>query len=210
MYIHIYTYTHTHTHTHSHTLTHMHMSRWASRHMVQLGHRRAHWQRVHIRVRAHVPTGTYATWPTDWFVTSEVFQLCILFQFISLHDSFLPSLSSSFHSIPFLSFPFSFTYRALFISPLSNWHLIVFIPFFSQLFINHKLKSVSHLPWKFLIFRFLNTFIDDLFAFGKSYAWHVDMLGMCVVWSGVEWSVVKCCVVLCGVVYYSVVWCGVV
>ena len=34
-----------------------------------------------------------------------------------------------------------------------------------QLFINHKLKSVSHLPWKFLIFRFLNTFIDDLFAF---------------------------------------------
>ena len=26
-------------------------------------------------------------------------------------------------------------------------------------------QSVSHLPWKFLIFRFLNTFIDDLFAF---------------------------------------------
>ena len=34
-----------------------------------------------------------------------------------------------------------------------------------QLFINHKLKSVSHLPWKFLIYKFLNTFIDDLFAF---------------------------------------------
>ena len=34
-----------------------------------------------------------------------------------------------------------------------------------QLFINHKLKSVSHLPWKFLVYRFLNTFIDDLFAF---------------------------------------------
>ena len=34
-----------------------------------------------------------------------------------------------------------------------------------QLFINHKLKSVSHLPWKFLCFRFVNTFIDDLFAF---------------------------------------------
>jgi hypothetical protein len=34
-----------------------------------------------------------------------------------------------------------------------------------QLFINHKLKSVSHLPWNFLIYKFLNTFIDDLFAF---------------------------------------------
>mmetsp|Transcript_17412 Transcript_17412/g.29188 ORF Transcript_17412/g.29188 Transcript_17412/m.29188 type:complete len:634 (-) Transcript_17412:189-2090(-) len=34
-----------------------------------------------------------------------------------------------------------------------------------QLFINHKLKSVAHLPWKLLCFRFVNTFIDDLFAF---------------------------------------------
>jgi hypothetical protein len=31
-----------------------------------------------------------------------------------------------------------------------------------QLFINHKLKSVAHLPWKFLCFRFVNTFIDGL------------------------------------------------
>lgn len=34
-----------------------------------------------------------------------------------------------------------------------------------QLYINHKLKSVSHLPWKFLVYKFINTFIDDLFAF---------------------------------------------
>ncbi len=34
-----------------------------------------------------------------------------------------------------------------------------------QLFINYKLKSVAHLPWRFLIYRALNTFIDDLFAF---------------------------------------------
>jgi hypothetical protein len=34
-----------------------------------------------------------------------------------------------------------------------------------QLFINHRLKSVSSLPWKFLIYKFINTFIDDLFAF---------------------------------------------
>jgi hypothetical protein len=31
---------------------------------------------------------------------------------------------------------------------------------------------VSHLPWKFLIFRSLNTFIDDLFAFGKCLLLH--------------------------------------
>lgn len=40
-----------------------------------------------------------------------------------------------------------------------------FILMCPQLFINHKLKSVSHLPWNFLIYKFLNTFIDDLFAF---------------------------------------------
>ena len=40
-----------------------------------------------------------------------------------------------------------------------------FILMTPQLFINHHLKSVSHLPWRFLCFRFINTFIDDLFAF---------------------------------------------
>jgi len=40
-----------------------------------------------------------------------------------------------------------------------------FIAMTPQLFINYKLRSVAHLPWKFLMFRALNTFIDDLFAF---------------------------------------------
>lgn len=34
-----------------------------------------------------------------------------------------------------------------------------------QLFINYKLKSVAHLPWRMLTYKFINTFIDDLFAF---------------------------------------------
>jgi len=34
-----------------------------------------------------------------------------------------------------------------------------------QLFINDKLKSVSHLPWRMMTYKALNTFIDDLFAF---------------------------------------------
>ena len=40
-----------------------------------------------------------------------------------------------------------------------------FILMTPQLALNYTLKSVSHLPWKLLCFRFVNTFIDDLFAF---------------------------------------------
>lgn len=31
-------------------------------------------------------------------------------------------------------------------------------------YINYKMKSVAHLPWKMLIYKFLNTIIDDFFA----------------------------------------------
>lgn len=34
-----------------------------------------------------------------------------------------------------------------------------------QLFINYKMKSVAHLPWRRFVYRALNTFIDDLFSF---------------------------------------------
>ena len=34
-----------------------------------------------------------------------------------------------------------------------------------QLFINYKLKSVAHLPWRQMTYKALNTFIDDIFAF---------------------------------------------
>nr|XP_024216192.1 cleft lip and palate transmembrane protein 1-like protein [Halyomorpha halys] len=34
-----------------------------------------------------------------------------------------------------------------------------------QLFINYKLKSVAHLPWRSFMYKAFNTFIDDLFAF---------------------------------------------
>ena len=29
-----------------------------------------------------------------------------------------------------------------------------------QLFINYKLKSVAHMPWKAMVYKSLNTFID--------------------------------------------------
>lgn len=34
-----------------------------------------------------------------------------------------------------------------------------------QLYINYKLKSVDHLNWRGLIYRFVTTIIDDVFAF---------------------------------------------
>jgi hypothetical protein len=40
-----------------------------------------------------------------------------------------------------------------------------FIIMTPQLFINYKLKSVAHLPWRMLTYKALNTFIDDMFAF---------------------------------------------
>ena len=34
-----------------------------------------------------------------------------------------------------------------------------------QLYLNYKLKSVAHLPWRQMSYKFLNTIMDDLFAF---------------------------------------------
>ena len=44
-------------------------------------------------------------------------------------------------------------------------HSVGFITMTPQLFINYKLKSVAHLPWRMLTYKALNTFIDDMFAF---------------------------------------------
>lgn len=40
-----------------------------------------------------------------------------------------------------------------------------FILMTPQLYINYKLKSVEHLNWRGLIYRFVTTIIDDVFAF---------------------------------------------
>ncbi|KAE8689222.1 Cleft lip and palate transmembrane protein 1-like protein [Hibiscus syriacus] len=44
-------------------------------------------------------------------------------------------------------------------------YMFGFIMMCPQLFINYKLKSVAHLPWRQMTYKFLNTIIDDLFAF---------------------------------------------
>ena len=40
-----------------------------------------------------------------------------------------------------------------------------FIMMTPQLFINYKMKSVAHMPWRAMVYKSLNTFVDDLFAF---------------------------------------------
>lgn len=40
-----------------------------------------------------------------------------------------------------------------------------FIMMTPQLYINYRMKSVAHMPWRAMVYKSLNTFIDDLFAF---------------------------------------------
>jgi hypothetical protein len=52
------------------------------------------------------------------------------------------------------------------ISSLANGvYTFGFITMTPQLFINYKLKSVAHLPWRVFMYKAFNTFIDDAFAF---------------------------------------------
>lgn len=40
-----------------------------------------------------------------------------------------------------------------------------------QLYVNYKLKSVAHLPWRVFCYKALNTVVDDLFAFAIKMPW---------------------------------------
>jgi hypothetical protein len=50
-------------------------------------------------------------------------------------------------------------------SAASTVYALGFVLMTPQLFLNWKLKSVAHLPWRVLVYKSLNTFIDDLFSF---------------------------------------------
>eukprot|EP00826_Nyctotherus_ovalis_P002067 TRINITY_DN10390_c0_g1_i2.p1 TRINITY_DN10390_c0_g1~~TRINITY_DN10390_c0_g1_i2.p1 ORF type:complete len:550 (-),score=127.33 TRINITY_DN10390_c0_g1_i2:48-1697(-) len=57
-------------------------------------------------------------------------------------------------------------YYSFIVSTLAGGvYLFGFILMTPQLYINYKLKSVEHLPWRTLFYRFINTIIDDLFSF---------------------------------------------
>ncbi|XP_017769003.1 PREDICTED: cleft lip and palate transmembrane protein 1 [Nicrophorus vespilloides] len=85
----------------------------------------------------------------------------------------------AFKYLSWICFPLLACYSgyALFYMEHKGWYSFVlslfygylltfgFIMMTPQLFINYKLKSVAHLPWRMLTYKFLNTFIDDMFAF---------------------------------------------
>lgn len=50
-------------------------------------------------------------------------------------------------------------------SLVSSVYLFGFALMVPQLYLNYKLKSVAHLPWRQMTYKFLNTIIDDLFSF---------------------------------------------
>merc|ERR1712083_559667 len=66
---------------------------------------------------------------------------------------------------------------SLFYTPHKSWYSWIisslvngvyafgFLFMLPQLFVNYKLKSVAHLPWRAFMYKAFNTFIDDLFAF---------------------------------------------
>lgn len=66
----------------------------------------------------------------------------------------------SFYTKEHLSL-YSFALKTL----VSFIYAIGFINMTPQIYINYKLKSVENLPWKAMVYQFLNTIIDDLFAF---------------------------------------------
>ncbi|KAH0618033.1 hypothetical protein JD844_016958 [Phrynosoma platyrhinos] len=58
-----------------------------------------------------------------------------------------------------------FWYSWLINSFVNGVYAFGFLFMLPQLFVNYKMKSVAHLPWKAFTYKAFNTFIDDIFAF---------------------------------------------
>ena len=50
-------------------------------------------------------------------------------------------------------------------------YIFGFVAMTPQLYINYKLKSVAHLPWRAFMYKTFNTFIDDVFSFAVAMPW---------------------------------------
>ncbi|PVU97070.1 hypothetical protein BB561_000789 [Smittium simulii] len=85
----------------------------------------------------------------------------------------------AFKYLSWVAYPLMFGYiiYSLIYKEFNSWYSFIlsvlvgyvytfgFIAMTPQLYINYKLKSVAHMPWRTFIYKSLNTFIDDLFAF---------------------------------------------
>ncbi|KAJ3301792.1 hypothetical protein HDU76_005646 [Blyttiomyces sp. JEL0837] len=116
------------------------------------------------------------------------------FPFVEFIDKFKPSKLAkktqkydemAFRYLSYVFYPLlaGYTIYSLMYEEHKSWYSFIvgtlvgfvymfgFISMTPQLFINYKLKSVAHMPWKTFMYKALNTFIDDLFAFVIKMPW---------------------------------------
>jgi len=114
------------------------------------------------RLQASTKTGAKDSDQKDLAaLTEEMDQLAT--KFLGIY--FILPLVISYTAYTLLKEQHSGWYSWAITSASSAVYGIGFVLMTPQLFLNYKLKSVAHLPWRVLGFRFVNTFIDDLFAF---------------------------------------------
>ena len=78
-------------------------------------------------------------------------------------------LGTGLYALKFESYT---SYYSCFISNMANAvYTFGFIALCPQLYVNYRLKSVAHLPWRVFMYKIFNTFIDDIFAFLISMPW---------------------------------------
>ena len=77
----------------------------------------------------------------------------------------LAPLTAGYAVYSLLYVPHTGWYAWLLESVTTTVYALGFIFMLPQLVINYRLQSVAHLQWRLLVYRALNTFIDDLFAF---------------------------------------------
>ncbi|CAI5738827.1 unnamed protein product [Hyaloperonospora brassicae] len=77
----------------------------------------------------------------------------------------LAPLAAGYTVYSLLYIPHAGWYAWLLESVTTTVYALGFVFMLPQLVINYRLKSVAHLQWRLLVYRALNTFIDDLFAF---------------------------------------------
>jgi hypothetical protein len=64
------------------------------------------------------------------------------------------------------------SWKAWFLRNAANGvYMFGFVAMTPQLYINYKLKSVAHLPWRAFMYKTFNTFIDDVFSFAVAMPW---------------------------------------
>ena len=69
-------------------------------------------------------------------------------------------------------YPHTTWYSWVISSLADSVYLFGFISMTPQLFINYQLKSVAHLPWRVMLYKAFNTFVDDVFSVMVSMPMH--------------------------------------